>query len=138
MESKIPLPTDNIYKFYALFGLMLLITSFLAIVFVSNSTNEKLHDLVKEYEAIPGLDEEKEETPLAKFIEKRIAVEVENKKTFILSLGTTSGIAVLFIWYGFRQWHTKIQPKQDEYFDLQLQKLKQEIENNTGSQSMSN
>lgn len=25
MENKIPLPTDNIYKFYALFGLLLLV-----------------------------------------------------------------------------------------------------------------
>ena len=28
MESKIPLPTDNIYKFYALFGLLLFIFAF--------------------------------------------------------------------------------------------------------------
>ena len=27
MQSRIPLPTDNIYKFYALFGLLLLIAS---------------------------------------------------------------------------------------------------------------
>jgi len=49
MESKIPLPTDNIYKFYALFGLMLLITVPLFINWISNITKENLYRLVKEY-----------------------------------------------------------------------------------------
>lgn len=39
MESKIPLPTDNIYTFVALFSLVLLISSFGAIIFASNSSN---------------------------------------------------------------------------------------------------
>jgi len=47
MESKIPLPTDNIYKFYALFGLLLFITSGLTVVWNSNTTNETIHSLQK-------------------------------------------------------------------------------------------
>ncbi len=127
MESKIPLPTDNIYKFYALFGLMLLITSILGVVWLSTSTNEKLYSLVKEYEAIPGTKEEKEKSDLAKVIEKRLEVQVSNKKLFLQGLGLTIGFAIMLSGYGFRQWHTKIQPKQDEYFELQLEKLRREV-----------
>ena len=128
MESKIPLPTDNIYKFYAIFGLLLLITSILGTIWVGTSTNEKLHSLVKEYESIPGTEEVREKTDLGKFIESRMKVQVKNKQTFNYGLTGTTAISILLMWYGFRQWHTKVQPKQDEYFDLQLKKLKLEIE----------
>lgn len=127
MESKIPLPTDNIYKFYALFGLMLLITCIIGVVLVSTSTNDKLHSLVKEYESIPGTKEEKENSDLAKVIEKRLEIQVSNKKLFLRGLGASIGFAIMLSGYGFRQWHTKIQPKQDEYFELQLEKLRREV-----------
>jgi len=55
MESKIPLPTYNIYniyKFYALFLLLLFITSGLAVVWNSNTTNETVQSLLKEYEEL--------------------------------------------------------------------------------------
>jgi uncharacterized Tic20 family protein len=128
MESKIPLPTDNIFKFYALFGVLLLITSIMGTIWVSTSTNEKLHSLVKEYELISGSKEEKEQSNLAKVIEIRMKVQTENKKNFTYSLAFISGLSFWLMLYGFRQWHTKIQPKQDEYFDLQLKKLRQEVE----------
>ncbi len=125
MESRIPIPTDNIFKFYALFGLLLLITSIMGHVWVSTSTNEKVHSLVKEYEGITGAKEEKSD--LAKVIEIRMKVQAENKKAFTYGFSATIGIAFWLMLYGFWQWHTKIQPKQDEYFELRVQKLKQEI-----------
>jgi len=138
MESKIPLPTDNIYKFCALFGVLLLLTSIVSIVWVGNSTNETVCSLIKEYESIPGSEEEKDETSLAKTIEALINAQVENRELYNKGLGAAIGISILLMFYGFREWYTKIQPKQSEYFDLQIQKLKQEIENNTDSQSTSN
>ncbi|MEJ1359325.1 MAG: hypothetical protein RPU51_14315 [Candidatus Sedimenticola sp. (ex Thyasira tokunagai)] len=126
MESRIPIPTDNIFKFYAMFGLLLLITSIMGTIWVSTSTNEKLHSLVKEYEGLAGTKEEKEKSDLAKVIEIRMNVQAENKKTFKYGLSAITGMAFWLMVYGFWQWHTKIQPKQDEYFELQLQKLRQE------------
>ncbi len=128
MESKIPLPTDNIYKFYALFGLLLLITSIFGTVIVSTSTNEKLYELVKEYESIPKAEEGKKESALGKVIEKRIEVQIGNKNFYNRGLGALLGVSIFLMFYGFRQWHTKIQPKQDEYFNLQIQKLRAELE----------
>lgn len=128
MESKIPLPTDNIYKFYALFGLMLLITSIFGVIFVSASTNEKLYELVKEHELIPEEQKEKGKSTLAVVIKQRIDIQLKNKVFFLFSLGATSGVSIILMWYGFRQWHTKIQPKQDELFELQLSRLRKELE----------
>ncbi len=137
MESKIPLPTDNIYKFYALFGLLLFITSGLAVVWNSTTTNETVHSLVKEYEALPGNTEEKEKSTLGKMIEVRIDVATKDRKTFNTALGIILWISLCLMLFGFKEWQTKIQPKQDKYFDLQLQKLEQEVENRTNSQSAS-
>ena len=127
MEPRIPLPTDNIYKFYALFGLLLIITSVLGTILVSTSSNDKIQELVKEYEGIA--EEKKKESVLAKVIEKRIDVQAKNKQFFLNSLAVTAGVSILLMFYGFWQWHTKIQPKQDEYFNLQMQKLRKELEN---------
>ncbi|MEH6348385.1 MAG: hypothetical protein V7785_25060 [Bermanella sp.] len=71
---------------------------------------------------------------MAKFIETRVNGQISDRDFLNKVLGAAIGISILLMSYGFRQWHTKIQPKQDEYFDLQLQKLKQEIENNKSSQ----
>ena len=139
MESKIPLPTDNIYKFCALFGVLLFLTSIVSIVWVGNSTNETVYSLVKEYESIPGGEEEdKDETSLAKTIEALINAQVENRDIYNKGLGAAIGLSILLMFYGFREWHYKIQPKQNEYFDLQLQKLKQEVETNPGRHNTTN
>ena len=42
MEDKIPIPTDNIYKFYALFGLVLFIFCAGSFIFVQEKTNDLL------------------------------------------------------------------------------------------------
>lgn len=128
MKSKIPLPTDNIYKFYALFGLLLLVTSALSITWVSTSTNEKAYHLIKEYESIPKEQLNKDKKILSHYIEKSMQAYAENKKLFTKLLGYVGGIGFCLMLYGFFKWHTKIQPQQDEYFNLQLKKLRKEIE----------
>lgn len=46
VENKIPLPTDNIYKFYALFGLLLLVFTIGAALYVNRTTNDLLFDKI--------------------------------------------------------------------------------------------
>jgi site-specific recombinase len=127
MESKIPLPTDNIYKFYALFGLLLLITSIFATLYSNTATNEKLHSLVKEYTEISSQVANEDQKALVEVIEKRIGNQISNKKFYTSSLGFIAGVAILLMFYGFKKWHKEIQPKQDEYFELQLKKLRAEV-----------
>lgn len=127
MESKIPLPTDNIYKFYALFGLLLCITSILGSIYVGKATNERIHQLVKEHDVISQTISQEDESASSKVINELLKVETENKKFFIKALGYILGVSIFLMVIGFGMWHYKIQPKQDKYFDLQLRKLEIEV-----------
>jgi len=127
MNSRITLPTDNIYKFYAIFGLTLLITCLLGIVINNSTTNEKLYELVKEYEQQSISANNNSKSALPEILEKRIQIQIENKKFLSFSLAFILAIAICLMIFGFRQWHSIIQPKQDEYFELQIAKLKQDL-----------
>ncbi|WP_318487228.1 hypothetical protein [Photobacterium leiognathi] len=115
MQSKIPLPTDNIYKFYALFGLLLLFASTFAFLSIHHSYNEqgyKNYVELKVLEELPDLTKEQE---ARKFIlEKQNEISISDKKFFLDIIG-------------FFQWHAKIQPIQDEIVSKQLEKLDVEI-----------
>lgn len=52
MESRVPLPTDNIFKFYALFGLLLTIFSAGSVLYVNKSTNDLAFEIAVEYETL--------------------------------------------------------------------------------------
>jgi len=128
MESRIPLPTDNIYKFYALFGLLLFVTAVAGVIVVNASTGETIHQLVKEYQEIGDDAVSKEDNILAKIIETRLENQAKNKKFFIQSLGVLLAVALILMFHGFIQWHKIIQPKQDELLVLQIERLKLEVE----------
>lgn len=128
MESRIPIPTDNIYKFYALFGLALFIFCIGAILYVNSSTNELVFSAVPEYESLESIEHPTAlETAKKQFIEKRINVAVADRKFLEKAIGVILGISILLMIYGFRKWHLKVQPVQDETARLQLEKLRLEV-----------
>ncbi|WP_318515863.1 hypothetical protein [Photobacterium leiognathi] len=128
MQSKIPLPTDNIYKFYALFGLLLLFASTFAFLSIHHSYNEqgyKNYVELKVLEELPDLTKEQE---ARKFIlEKQNEISISDKKFFLDIIGFSVGVSIILIVFGFFQWHAKIQPIQDEIVSKQLEKLDVEI-----------
>lgn len=128
MESRIPLPTDNIYKFYALFGLLLAIFSVGASLYVNNSTNELLYEIAVDYETLKA-DPARSPSQEAHFkvLQSKLEISKNNKAFYIMALGVVAGIGVLMMCYGFRKWHTEVQPTQDEIARLSVKKLKQEL-----------
>lgn len=128
MKSNIPLPTDSIYKFYAMFGLLLLIFSAGSTLYVSHSTNDLIFSSAIEYETLKAI-EKPTTVEIAKRvgIEKRIEIAIADRKFHINALGTIGGLAILLMVYGFAKWHRDIQPVQDETARLQLEKLRLEI-----------
>lgn len=128
MENKIPLPTDSIYKFYALFGLLLFIFSLGATVYVSRSTNDLVFTSAIEYETLRAIEKPTAvEIAKSKGIEKRVEIALADKEFFLYALGTLAGLGVLAMIYGFTKWHRDIQPIQDETAKLQLEKLRLEV-----------
>lgn len=129
MENRVPLPTDNIYKFYALFGLLLIIFSIGAMLYVNQSTNDLAFEVAVEYETLKA-DPMRSVADEARFtvLEKKLEIAGLNKKTFMFCLGVIITIGSFMVWYGFRKWHTEVQPVQDEIARLNLLKLRREVE----------
>ncbi|HHG3339870.1 hypothetical protein [Vibrio parahaemolyticus] len=128
MESRVPLPTDNIYKFYALFGLLLLIFSVSSLVYVNHSTNTLAFDIAVEYTTLAA-DPVRSVSEEARFqvLDNKLKIAKTNKTIFLSSLGVFAAVGLLMIWYGFRTWHLVVQPLQDELLKLNIEKLKQDL-----------
>lgn len=128
MENRVPLPTDNIYKFYSLFGLLLAVFSIGSIIFVNNATNDFVFEIAVEYETLkadPALTLPQE----ARFqvLDRKLEIARNDRWLFLFSLGVVLLLGVLMMWYGFKKWHTEVQPLQDEITRLSIKKLKQEV-----------
>lgn len=135
MESRIPVPTDNIFKFYALFGLFLFVFACGAFLYVHVDANATLMASYPELEALREF-EEPARSDLAQIaiLEKRIEITKADKVFYIRVLVGVFLIAIFLATYGFVQWHIKIQPMLDEtarvqldIAKLQLEKLRQEV-----------
>lgn len=131
MESRIPLPTDNIFKFYALFGLLLLVFGIGATLYSNQSANDFIFQVGVEYET---LNADPVRTPQQEarlqLIKGKLELNKDNKRFFQNALGLITGTGIFMMIYGFKKWHTEIQPIQDEISRLNLKKLQQEVDDN--------
>ena len=122
MESKIPLPTDNIYKFYALFGLLLLVFAIGATLYVNRTTNDLLFGKLVERELLRQDPAPTNEQKLRLMVtERQIDIAKSDKTFFLVALGVLAAIGGSLIIYGFRRWHTEVQPVIDETAQVQLE-----------------
>ncbi|MGE4477185.1 MAG: hypothetical protein AB7E18_18090 [Stutzerimonas sp.] len=129
MESKIPLPTDNIYKFYALFSLLLLIFSLGAFLYVQASANEQVIAILPELEVLKEAKELSLKDKVSKqILERKLEVIASDRAFFHKALGVIFGVAIFGIWFGFSQWHKVIQPLQDEHAKIQLEISRLQLE----------
>jgi hypothetical protein len=128
MENPIPLPTDNIYKFYALFGLLLAIFGTGATLYVNKSTNDLAFEIAVEYETLKA-DPVRSVSEEVRFqvLQKKLEIAKNDKNTFLFGLAAVIGVGILMVWYGFKKWHTEVQPIQDEMARLNLRRLKREM-----------
>ena len=129
MESRIPLPTDNIYKFYALFGLLLFVFAVGAMLYNTRSTNEFLLNAAVEQAALAGLTAPSAGQQARKdALTLLIKVTISDKNTFKWALTVLVAVGFWTSVYGFVVWHRRIQPIQDAFLALQLRKLRVEVD----------
>ncbi|MDD1509563.1 hypothetical protein [Pseudomonas sp. CNPSo 3701] len=128
MESRIPVPTDNLFKFYALFGLLLFVFACGALIYVNQTTNTLMFESVVELER---LKEQENPSPsvVAKIsaLERMMDVGRENKRFYVSSTGFLAGIGFWLAVYGFARWHRKLQPLIDESQRVQLEIAKLQL-----------
>jgi hypothetical protein len=128
MESRIPLPTDNIYKFYALFGLLLFIFGIGATIAQTKLTNDFMVKSYIELELLKAIEKPNPVEALRRTVtERMIEVEKSDKEFFKWGLAFISAVGFFLMIYGFGKWHSRIQPTQDEMLQLQLEKLRREV-----------
>lgn len=128
MDSRIPLPTDNIYKFYALFGFVLLISSMAAFLYLHKTTNELIFEAAIAVEELEAKESpNKVDTKRREMMEKRVAVAVKDRDSFNCVLQVVLSASLVLMGFGFWEWHFVVQPKQDKLLDLQIQKAEEEL-----------
>ncbi len=124
MQDKIPLPTDNLYKFFALFGLVILIFSLGATIYIVKEANVQLIDVAIQLDSANTKGLSDKTISIIEGYREVIISDREGFKDLLVGLaifGTALGL------FGFSKWITKIQPIQDELVALQVEKYKNEV-----------
>lgn len=128
MTHKTPIPTDNVYKFYALFGLALLFACVYGFISIYTSNLDSTFEIYQELEILKG---EVQPTNAQKIrievLERQSELGPKNKDFYINVITIVSSFCVFLMAFGFYQWQYKIQPMQDELVARQLEKLELEI-----------
>jgi len=137
MQS-LPIPTDNLYKFFAIFGLVILITAIMGSILINSSINQKLLTYIEQIENIEAKGESEAKKGTLEIYEKLIEVTINDKKFLTVGLGLFGGIGVLMLLHGFQRWYTYYQPKNDEILELTIRKMKTEVEDSSKKLSNSN
>lgn len=127
MQS-IPIPTDNIFKFYALFGLALFATAAYGYLYLVGSVNQETIAYIERVEnsKINGLEEQSEHSTKAhlNFLNSKYN-DLKGMYVLFCILGTGGLVMSLF---GFIFWHTVYQKKHDYLLDLTIEKSYLEVE----------
>ena len=128
MESRIPLPTDNIFKFYALFGLLLLVFGLGATIYSAKSNNEFMTAAVVEIETLKAMTGPSAGQMARKqVLERLIEVAKSDKVFFKWASAVVAAGGFWMMVFGFCIWQVKVQTVQDEILALQLRKLRNEV-----------
>ncbi len=128
MEHLIPLPTDNLYKFCALFGLLLFMFSIGGQLYVVDSTNSLVFETGVEYVTLASTDNRTvQEEARFSLMERKLEIARSDRRTAMVALSGVLALGMWMIGYGFRKWFKVIQPIQDEMARLTLKKLRVEL-----------
>lgn len=129
MLDRVPVPTDNVYKFYALFSLVALI--FCVWLFFSKHA-EKNAIASKNFPEIAEIKSIEKptaaQTARLAIMEKQLEVAESDNKLINKFLFYFGGFFLTLMAYGFNQWQTKIQPVVDASQKAQLEILQLQIE----------
>jgi hypothetical protein len=121
---KLPVPTDNICKFYALTGIILFVTSITLIVLLSTRTNDIIFETVTQEIEAEKLEEGEERKIRLEMAEtlRDIAVKDRDTGSGVLTFFATLGFVVAA--YGLLKWHLEIQPLYDQILKFERDKIK--------------
>lgn len=124
MQPSIPVPTDNLYKFMALFGLVLVVSSLFGMVLTGRSANAQIFDAARDYAQVdPELSPAKK--AYADSLVKKASIAAEDRDVLIMALIIPLTVGMLLSYSGFARWK-QIQPLHDELLRLQVERARKE------------
>lgn len=120
MENKIPLPTDSLYKFVALFSMTILIGAFYLTFYAGESSNAVVYENWSELASLQSLEKPNAEQAARKeMLERKIEIAVENRKTLVKLAAFLAGVGTLGVYVGFAFWIRKQQKVADQIAENQ-------------------
>jgi thiol:disulfide interchange protein len=125
MQPNVPVPTDNLYKFKALFGLVLLITALFCANAIGDRTSELRIRAAKEAAALP-LKPTYRQLQYIEILERGATRSTWVTIGLAVLFGLSGGAGAIASIRGFKQW-AKIQPLHDELLRLQVEKARREL-----------
>jgi hypothetical protein len=129
MESRIPVPTDNIFKFYALFSLLVFVFSIGAVLYSNNAANRLVFSAVVEIETlkqdpVPSASQKMRIAAL----ERQLDLSQSDRNFYTIALSFLVTFSIVGMFYGFKKWHMEVQPVIDESARIQLEIAKLQLE----------
>jgi hypothetical protein len=126
MNSNLAIPTDNPFKFLAIFGLVLFLAGPLFVIASTNATNNIIFETrAAAYEA--SAFELPYQTSLIADLERKAEIAVSDHDLFIRLAGGSSAVGFFMMLLGFSVWFKKIYPEEEDLRKKHAQKLKIEI-----------
>lgn len=129
MSLSVPSATDNIYKFYTIFGLTLIVASILGLVHVVQSGNAKVYQLAKDYDTLVPKDEKEQKlSATGAVIDEMLKQHGDDQFAMKAVLYGVLIIGGGFTGRGFHKWRKEVQPMDTRLKELQIKRLEQEVE----------
>ena len=129
LSSKIPIPTDNVFKFYALFSLLGLIFCLGALIYTNKLANDFAFSVIVEIETLKQdpVPTQAQKMRLAA-LERQLQISQSDRKFYSTALSVLTALASYGMYYEFRKWHRDVQPVVDEAARIQLEIAKLQLE----------
>ncbi len=125
MDPRFPISTDNIAKFAATFGLLLIFISSVLFVLNNQHANQVIIENYEKMLLIEGTDEQAQNQ--TKVYERQIEVAIENRSFYNAIIGLIMGFGAVLSWTGFGKWIKQVQPAYDAILKLEKEKLELEV-----------
>lgn len=106
MDPKVPISTDNIYKFQATFGLVLIITGFVLLVVNGQYSNKIIFSTAEEWMNLDELSQQAEQRE--KLYQRKIDITKSNRFLFNLAIGALLAMGCIVAGSGFLKWSKQL------------------------------
>lgn len=126
MNTNIPVSTDNIYKFLATFGLVVMVASMTLMILNVSATNKTVWEAASAIYDLEVSDDPLKEKRM-KLLESEIGIAASNRTFGRWSLTVIFTLGLFASFEGFRRWYKHIQPVYDEILELEREKLRLEV-----------